>query len=199
MLRYWLVMAPYCLAACKCAGVGRASFTEWASQAQSSCASPSGQGAAVHHVLIFPTSVSYFCRDTTADDPQLSRFNKEGFNLARCWTLSVAPNCRANTHIWKWKLAERDTRREKNTLVWIVRKRLPRVMLNDFTDALWPHHQYIQMKSLQRPKAAIVLFLNFFVRTNASFTKGPCISFSHYPFTWITAVGCNFQTNCPWS
>lgn len=97
------VIAHNCLAACECIGVGGTSFEEWVSQAESSCVLPSGQGAAVHHVLIFPTSVSYFCRDTTADDLHLWRFNNEDFNLVQCWTLATAPNSWTNIHVWNKK------------------------------------------------------------------------------------------------
>lgn len=69
-------------ALCECEGVGGTSFERASIPAGYSLGvlAP-GQGAAVHHVLIFPTSVSHRCPDTTADDLQPWRFNRKDFNL----------------------------------------------------------------------------------------------------------------------
>lgn len=84
-----------------CMCVGGSGFKDWRSEPERVvCGFLSGQRAVVHHVLTFPASVSYFCRDTTADDPEHSRFNTEGFNLAQCWTPTVACNSPANAHAW---------------------------------------------------------------------------------------------------
>lgn len=84
------------LAARESSGVGGTRFEEWVSQAASSCVFPSGRRAAVHHVLIFPASVSDLCCDTSANIQPCWRFNNEGFNLAPCWTQAAAPALTAN-------------------------------------------------------------------------------------------------------
>lgn len=89
------------MSVCVCLGGRGQVLKDWESQPEGvGCGFLSGQGAVVHHVLTFPASVSYFCRDTTADDPEHSGFNTEGFNLAQCWTPTVACNSLANTHAW---------------------------------------------------------------------------------------------------
>lgn len=84
------------LAARESSGVGGTRFEEWVSQAESSCVFPSGRRATVHHVSIFPTSVSDLCCDTSANIQPCWGFNKEGFNLAQCWTQTTAPALTAN-------------------------------------------------------------------------------------------------------
>lgn len=124
---YWLpkdllVTGCYSVASCECVGVSRASFKEWVSQAGSSCALPSGQRAVVHHVLIFPTSLSCFCCATAADDLQHWRFKKEDFNLAQCRTVSVIAIGLANTHI-RSKDQPRGVCWWKKLVHWVVRNR----------------------------------------------------------------------------
>lgn len=166
LLKDLLVITRCYLAACECTGEARASFKEWVSQAERSCALPSGQGAVVHHVLIFPTSVSYFCRDTTADDLQLSRCNKEDFNLAQCWTLTVVPNSLANTHIWN-KNSQRCTSVGK-TQWWCHRILL---MYGGLTTSIsrWKSHCTVIRidlcsKQLDRPKWQVISSFKIFLQ-----------------------------------